>query len=182
MCAVLGIAASHSPVHTVTLIAGHVLFEQDGLKKPLILVAEDNAVNQKVAVRLLDKLNCRTDVVSNGLEAVAAVSRINYDLVLMDCQMPEMDGFEATMELRRREPAGQRIPIVAMTANAMRGDRERCLEVGMDDYIAKPVRRDALEQIIQRYARVSACSPESAPLHSPSPSQANPDTIEIHSL
>ncbi|HEV8698190.1 MAG TPA: response regulator, partial [Candidatus Limnocylindrales bacterium] len=116
-----------------------------GARHPLrILLAEDNPVNQKLALRLLDRMGYRADVAGNGLEAIAALEGAVYDVVLMDVQMPELDGLEATRRIRRRWPAdGPRI--VAMTANAMDGDREACLEAGMDDYIAKPIAPDALQ-------------------------------------
>jgi signal transduction histidine kinase/DNA-binding response OmpR family regulator len=118
-----------------------------------VLVVEDNVVNQKVAVRLLEKLGCRVDVAANGLEAVSMLAQLGYDLVFMDCQMPEMDGFAATAVIRQREVhSGQHIPIIAMTANAMQGDRERCLAAGMDDYIGKPVKSDALVAMLQKWA------------------------------
>jgi len=105
-----------------------------------ILVVEDSIVNQMVAVRLLKKLGYDADVAANGLEAIDAVERSSYHAVLMDCQMPEMDGFEATRRLREREQGqGKHLPIIAMTANAMTGDREICLEAGMDDYLSKPI-------------------------------------------
>jgi len=113
-----------------------------------VLLAEDNLVNQRVAVAVLKKLGVAPDLAVNGREAVAAARHGQYDLILMDCQMPEMDGFQATRRIRETEAGGRRVPILAMTANAMQGDRERCLEAGMDDYLAKPITildlRDAL--------------------------------------
>jgi CheY-like chemotaxis protein len=103
-----------------------------------ILLAEDNAVNQKVALRLLEQMGYRADVASNGIEAIESIERQKYDVILMDVQMPEMDGLEATRQIRKKEI---RQPfIVAMTANAMQGDREMCLEAGMNFYVAKPIR------------------------------------------
>jgi PAS domain S-box-containing protein len=109
-----------------------------------ILLVEDNAVNQKLAVRLLEQMGYRADLAGNGLEAIQAVGRQKYDVVLMDVQMPEMDGLEASRRICARWPRGERPYIVAMTANAMQGDRERCLEAGMDDYVSKPIRVNEL--------------------------------------
>jgi GAF domain-containing protein/CheY-like chemotaxis protein/tetratricopeptide (TPR) repeat protein len=113
-----------------------------------ILVAEDNVVNQKLALRLLQQMGYRADLASNGIEAVESVGRQAYDVVLMDVQMPEMDGLEATRRICQRFPAGQRPRIVAMTANAMQGDRDMCLAAGMDDYLTKPIRVERLVEAL----------------------------------
>jgi CheY-like chemotaxis protein len=113
-----------------------------------ILLAEDNVVNQKLALRLLQQMGYRADLASNGLEAIESVERQPYDVVLMDVQMPEMDGLEASRRITAKWPTKARPYIVAMTANAMQGDREECLAAGMDDYVTKPIRVDALVQAL----------------------------------
>jgi CheY-like chemotaxis protein len=115
-----------------------------------ILLAEDNVVNQKVALRILDKLGYRADIASNGLEALEALERQAYDVVLMDVQMPEMDGLDASRRIHERWPEDSRPRIIAMTANAMLEDREACFAAGMDDYVAKPVRPDELAEALSR--------------------------------
>ena len=138
-----------------------------------ILVAEDNPVNQKVAVAMLGRLGLRADLASNGREAVDMVQALPYDLILMDCQMPEMDGYEATGEIRRREDGRKHVAIVAMTADAMAGSRQRCLAAGMDDHIAKPVNAnelfDALLQWIPVRDRPGAAQRSSQELPADSP-------------
>ncbi len=116
-----------------------------------ILVVEDNSTNQKVAVRMLENAGCRCDVAADGGEAVEAVSRSDYDLVFMDCQMPVMDGYEATAEIRKREGEQRHTPVIAMTASALKGDRERCLDAGMDDYLCKPIDNADLHRILEKY-------------------------------
>jgi CheY-like chemotaxis protein len=125
---------------------------RDDAEAVRILLVEDNVVNQRVALRLLDRMGYRADLASNGLEAVEAVKRQEYDVVLMDVHMPEMDGYEATAEIRRMEGSTRHTEIVAMTANAMAGDREQCLKAGMDDYVAKPVRAEELRAVLERWA------------------------------
>jgi len=116
-----------------------------------ILLAEDNAVNQRLAVRLLEKRGHTVMAVGNGQEALDALLHQHFDLVLMDVQMPEMDGFEATAAIREHEQySGSRMPIIAMTAHAMQGDRERCLAAGMDDYVVKPMKPADLYAAIER--------------------------------
>jgi signal transduction histidine kinase/CheY-like chemotaxis protein len=117
---------------------------------PLVLVAEDNPVNQVLAARLLEKCGYRAEIVSNGRQAIEAVKRTTYAAVLMDCQMPELDGYAATHEIRGREHGRQHVPIIAMTAHSMAGDREKCLTAGMDDYVSKPIRSDELRDVLAR--------------------------------
>jgi len=123
-----------------------------------ILLAEDNAVNQKLALRLLERMGYRADVAGNGLEAIAALERQPYDVILMDVQMPELDGLEATREIRRRWPGPDRPRVVAMTANAMQGDRELCLEAGMDDYVSKPINADELVRALTESSAITGGS------------------------
>jgi signal transduction histidine kinase/DNA-binding response OmpR family regulator/ligand-binding sensor domain-containing protein len=122
------------------------------------LVAEDNVVNQRLAKAILEKLGCSVDLAANGREALEKLENDSYDVVFMDCQMPEMDGYEATREIRRRFRGRGHVPVIAMTAHAMPGDRERCLEAGMDDYIAKPVRPENFEAVLDRWCAGVASS------------------------
>jgi two-component system, sensor histidine kinase and response regulator len=124
--------------------------------RPHVLVVEDNVVNQKVAARMLENLGYHVDVAANGLEAVDALERRGYAAVLMDCQMPEMDGYQATAEIRRREGDARRTPIIAMTAAANREDEIRCRQAGMDEYVTKPVRPGELDRVLERWISVAA--------------------------
>ena len=114
-------------------------------------MAEDNRVNQRLARHLLERFGCSVDIASNGREAIELASSVSYDVIFMDCLMPEFDGFEATKEIRRRQLKTGRRPIIALTANAMQGDRERCLEAGMDDYLPKPIRPEDFSRILERF-------------------------------
>ncbi|MDP1831093.1 MAG: ATP-binding protein [Geothrix sp.] len=131
----------------------------DGPVKVRVLLAEDNLINQKVALIMLRKFGIEADVAVSGIEALDALVGVAYDLVLMDCQMPQMDGYEATRRIRERERGSRRLPVVAMTANAMVGDRERCLEAGMDDHIPKPVRVGDLHRALSRWLPAGAVPP-----------------------
>ncbi len=135
-------------------------FDQELSKRvPLrILLAEDNLVNQKVGVRLLEKMGYRPDVASNGIEVLEALRRQTYDLVLMDIHMPEMDGLAATRQIRREWPPERMPRIIAMTANAFRSDREQCFAAGMDDYVSKPIRIAELQAAIARCSDKVNCS------------------------
>lgn len=120
-----------------------------------VLLAEDDQTNQKVARLLLERMGCDVDVVGTGLEAVRAAGEIAYDLILMDCQMPKLDGFEATREIRSSEVAGHRVPIVALTASALPSERDHCFAAGMDDYLAKPIRQADVTHLLERWRRPS---------------------------
>jgi CheY-like chemotaxis protein/HPt (histidine-containing phosphotransfer) domain-containing protein len=133
------------------LVTSHQLQEWRRQKAARILVADDHHVNQQLAVMLLERLGHRADVVANGQEALEALSRIAYDAVLMDCHMPELDGYEATRAIRQREGPTRHTPIIAMTANAMAGDRDKCLTAGMDEYLSKPLRPDELAKVMSKW-------------------------------
>jgi len=151
-----------SPDHPPPLVTRHSLREDR--RNQLILLAEDNPVNQMVAVRLLEKMGHTVKVVSNGREATLMLEKEDFGLVLMDVQMPEMDGFEATRVIREKETiTHQHIPILAMTAHAMKGDRERCLAAGMDGYIAKPISPAELFAEIDRFSRRPEPAPQKPP-------------------
>jgi len=134
------------------MITHHALKDADK-RKVRILLAEDNIVNQKLALRLIEKFGFRADAVANGKEAINALALIPYDLVLMDVQMPVMGGFEATRNIRSAESKvhNHDVPIIAMTAHAMKGDREKCMAEGMNDYISKPISAGQLNDVLEKY-------------------------------
>src|SRR5262249_28224669 len=129
-----------------------------------VLLVEDNTVNQQVALGMLRVLGCRVEIAGNGREALDRLARERYDIIFMDCQMPEMDGYVATAELRRREGTSSRTPVVAMTAGAMEGDRETCLAAGMDDYVTKPLEMATIGSVLRRWVPVSEGTPPPEPI------------------
>jgi two-component system sensor histidine kinase/response regulator len=156
-------AARESAIE-IPLVTRHTVVEQRGSPStatpvqtgaPLVLVVEDNVVNQKLAVRALEKLGCVVELAVNGKEGVDMVDRKEFVAVFMDCQMPVMDGYEATREIRRRQGTNH-VPIIAMTANAMAGDREKCINAGMDDYLSKPIDRKILSAKVKQWTRRSS--------------------------
>jgi CheY-like chemotaxis protein len=150
----VSVLSAQRPARTSTAPARAAIDAGMGVRHPLrILVAEDNVVNQKLALRILQQMGYRADLASNGIEAIESVERQTYDVVLMDVQMPEMDGLEASRRITAQWPKDARPRIVAMTANAMAGDREMCLAAGMDDYVTKPIR---VEQLVEALNRVQA--------------------------
>jgi CheY-like chemotaxis protein/HPt (histidine-containing phosphotransfer) domain-containing protein len=142
-------------------------------ERGVVLLVEDNTTNQLVATRMLKKLGYRADSAANGREALDAIAAGAYDAVLMDCQMPEMDGYEATRQLRRLEQTtGGHLPVIAMTAAAMAGDREACLAAGMDDYISKPVRTEAIAEALARWVGRKDAS-------APAPASSGPGDVPV---
>ena len=146
-------ADSPAAIPAQPLITRHQVAEMHAHLR--LLVVDDNPINQKVAVKMLEKLGYRVDVASNGNEALAALTRHHYNLVFMDCQMPELDGFDTTRMIRAHEQPGCHLPIIAMTANAMEGDREHCLDSGMDDFVSKPVKSQDLNKMLTQWLNPS---------------------------
>src|SRR3712207_1412453 len=143
------------------LVTRRTVREARSQSRGRVLVAEDNPTNQQVAVGILEMLGYHADVARDGLEALKILSKGSYAAVLMDVQMPEMDGYATTAEIRRREESeGRHVPIIAMTANALRGDREKALEAGMDDYVSKPVKSDELVEVLGRWIPQQESPPE----------------------
>jgi CheY-like chemotaxis protein len=154
--------------------------EAAGGAGPRVLVVEDNAVNQRVIEAMLDKRGYAVDCAGNGREGLAMLAVGGYGLVFMDCQMPELDGYEATAALRTREAGtGARVPVVAMTAHAMKGDRERCLAAGMDDYLSKPLRPEELDAVLERRLGAPGAVAPGAPAPAPDPSRALVDEARV---
>ena len=133
-------------------------FDSTDVEGVRVLLAEDNIVNQKVVMQMMSRMGCRVDVAANGVEAVDMWRTLPYDMIFMDCQMPELDGLTATQHIRAAEEFEglSRIPIIAMTANAMQGDQEACFDVGMDDYTTKPIRTQELARVIAKWKNSAA--------------------------
>ncbi|HZH98528.1 MAG TPA: response regulator [Fimbriimonadaceae bacterium] len=185
LATVMGIPEEAGAREDRQLITRHSLEDARARSRVRVLVAEDNQVNQKVAVKILERLGYRADVAANGLEAVEALSRISYSAVLMDVQMPEMDGYRATAEIRRRQKSEKapHTPIIAMTANAMQGDRQRALEEGMDDYISKPVKPEVLGAVLERWiSRDEEEKPGATPALELSDTSPTPDVSVDYSV
>ena len=192
---VLGLQMPETDRPTVPLTISFSAPESDHRSNCRVLVADDHQVNQQLAVLMLDRMGFRCDVVGNGREALEATLKIPYALILMDCHMPEMDGYEATRAIRRHEElraknrttlaslsgasphARTRIPIVALTANAMQGDKEKCLQAGMDDYLAKPIRPESLHAILKKWLPATETDTPSSS-HASTPHVATPTSFD----
>ena len=195
---VIGLAHPDNEIRPAPLITTHKLNEIAVQTSSKILVVDDHSVNQQLAVLLLNRLGYRAEVAADGKEAMAAVTQRTFDVILMDCHMPEMDGYEATRAIRARENKGDsrqetnpsfsashhpslqtpsRVPIIAMTANAMKGDKEKCLEAGMDDYLTKPIQREELANALKKWLPTAGEPPYPAPETS---LLSNPKDYSVH--
>jgi len=172
------------PQPSAQLVTSHSLRELISCRAVRALVAEDNKVNQMVAVRMLEKLGVQVDVASNGRAAAEACQRTSYDMVLMDCQMPEVDGFEATRLILDSELArcAVHVPIAAVTANAMQGDQDKCLAAGMDDYISKPFKLDQIRRLLERWVPAFSSKESPSPLSAASDQESAVDTSALKGL
>jgi len=182
LAAVLGHTSDKAPA---ALVTRHRLDEEAASRRPHVLLAEDDTINARIAVRTLEKLGYRVDLVSGGDEAVESLGRREYAAVLMDCQMPGMDGYAATAAIRENEQGAVHTPIIAMTASAMSGDRQRCLNAGMDDYLSKPFKAEVLAAVLGKWAKTESTSaPPPAPLDvRPAEVVLDPRTVqELHEL
>jgi CheY-like chemotaxis protein len=148
---VLGVTERCAPDREPDLVTRHSIAEEMSRERARLLLAEDNPVNQKVAVKMLEKLGYRVDVVADGKAVVEALEKASYAVVLMDCYMPEMDGYAATRAIREREGGERHTPIIALTADATQASQERCVDSGMDDFVTKPVKRDVLAKVLERW-------------------------------
>jgi len=181
LATVMGIAQQGTGERLVTR---HDLTHYRVRKGTQVLVAEDDLISQRVASRLLEELGVQAKVVNNGVEAADAAARTAYDLIFMDCQMPELDGFAATGRIREQESTTRRIPIIALTANAMQGDRERCLVAGMDDYLTKPLRSAELAQKLIKWLGedTSAVADHTVSVSTPAAVSADAPPIDLEQL
>jgi CheY-like chemotaxis protein len=171
----------HGPRESQTLITKHTLNEARR-SRMRILVAEDNLVNQKVLSRMLESLGYRCDLADHGQAAIEALERQPYDVIFMDCQMPVMDGFEATRRIRLLDCPECDVPIVATTADALKGDRERCIEAGMNEYISKPIDRGELAATLDRITSRTADEPQEPGPSVPDQPEEPPRPVEIERL
>jgi two-component system, sensor histidine kinase and response regulator len=158
---VLGTQAEGWRMATQPIVTRHALRSQRQREAPHILLAEDNVVNQKVACRILEKLGYRVDVAADGQAAFEAWQSGRYHLILMDCQMPVMDGYETTRKIREQETGADHVPIIALTAHAMKGADNQCRAAGMDDYLSKPIDRDQLQNALNRWLNDADDAPAS---------------------
>jgi two-component system sensor histidine kinase/response regulator len=178
---VMGPSTQHPPPaarHTPRIVTAHTMREAKDLRRPRVLLAEDNQTNQMAAVRMLEMLGYQVDVAVNGIEAVAACREVEYGIVFMDNQMPEMDGLTAAREIRKLE-AGRgtpAVPIVALTADAMQGDREKCMTAGMNDYLSKPFKVAQLSEVLDRWAQLPRSDATPADSGTPAPHESAIDS------